>query len=265
MIEDKKGERKFTPAKKAAGKKTIVVAKKKAGKAITPLERGLLRKNNGRVEVPLVERRDDDTRAVWEHKMVAKVEAIMFQGFRTPHLIAELAKISVPEAKKYIRAVEAQWSVLGSSVDPRSARGEALANLEHLISQTWLRYNEAKKDANKKNNKGAHYRADALLRDLTSLQRQKMELNGIGAHTANSLLIAGGEADHPVLQAIRKQEKLVGVAAKFGHMLRKIRRRDDEALQKDFGLSAEDLPSTHRYDRAKSEVSPITKLKRKTA
>lgn len=244
----KKDELKFTPAKKKAGR-VIVTAKKKAGRKITPFEKGLLRKSNGRVEVPLVERREDDTRNTWEHKMVAKVEAIMFQGFRTPHLIADLAKISLPEAKKHIRAVEAQWSVLGSSVDPRSARGEALANLDHIISQTWLRYNEAKKEALKKNNKGAHYRADALLRDLTSLQRQKMELNGIGAHTANSLLIAGGEADHPVLQAIRRQEKLVGVAAKFGHMLRKIRRRDDAALQKDFGLTNDELPSPHRYDK----------------
>lgn len=244
----KKSELKFQSAKKKAGK-VVVVAKKKAGRTITPLERGLLRKNNGRVQVPLVERRDEDTRATWEHKMVAKVEAIMFQGFRTPHLIADLAKISIPEAKKYIRAVEAQWSVLGSTVDPRSARGEALANLDHIISQTWLRYNEAKKNAEKKDNKGAHYRADALLRDLTALQRQKMELNGIGAHTANSLLMAGGEADHPVLQAIRKQEKLVGVAAKLGHMLRKIRRRDDAALQKDFGLTSEELPSTRKYDK----------------
>jgi hypothetical protein len=83
----------------------------------------------------------------WEERMVSRVAVWMLEGIREPAaLLEEVTRafpqlpVSFGDCKRWQKAVFARWELAGAKGEPRVARGEALASLEHLTRILWKDY-----------------------------------------------------------------------------------------------------------------------------
>ena len=218
---------------KRIGEPVIEEAPKKVGappkKTITELEKTLIEKNGGEFQTLEVPEKPLPTQELFEFQaqQMTQVENLMYQGLRSPHLIAQAAKMSEHLAERYIKAVLARWQTLGSEVDLKTQRGEALGYLDFLQNQLWTQFSAAKNILDAENRKPV---AERDLRAMGSARAQMMNLNpqilalntqrnqlyGLTPQAIQQMLIMGGNDEHEVLIRMRKQHAVKDFAAKFG-------------------------------------------------
>lgn len=220
------------------GAPEIEEPKKKIGKPpllpLSDIEKTVLANNGGVIEVlEMPEKPDPHEEAiVFTAQKLAQVEHIMYQGIRSPHLIAQAANLTEIQAEKYIKAVIARWQTIGSESDMKAQRGEALGYLDFLQNQLWTQFTGAKKIVDEQmakpeadRDKNAIGRARGLMLNLNNqiiaLNTQRTQLYGLTPQAINQMLILGGTEDHEVLVRMRKQQGLKDLLGKLGGILQK--------------------------------------------
>lgn len=209
-------------------------------KPITDLERTILDNSGGKLDILEVSDQPIGGQLAIEiqAQKLAQVEHLMFQGIRTPHLIAQAIDIGEGLAEQYTKAVLARWQTIGGEVDMKAQRGEALAYMDFLQNQLWSQFTAAKKIVDDQNkipterpegdkratrNYGAISSAQAKMLNLNAqiiaLNAQRTQLYGLTPQAINTMLILGGNEDHEVLVRMRKQEGMKDLAAKLGAIL----------------------------------------------
>lgn len=200
-----------------------------AKKPITPLEQTILHNNGGKLDVlPVPEKAEDAF--IFQAQKMAQVEHLMFQGIRTPHLIAQATNITEQAAEKYVKAVIARWQTTGGDVDMKTQRGEALRYMDFLQNQLWTQFQAAKKIVDDNNKLAADkkdYRAIGsaqarmlnLNNQIIALNQQRNQIYGLTPQAIQQMLVLGGNEDAEVLTRMRKQEGMKQLAAKFASIL----------------------------------------------
>lgn len=198
----------------------------------TALESAMLKRNDGVVEVPYTTSQPtpDQLSYEWEQQKIAATEQVMYQGVRTPRLVAKLLSIEEDQAERYIRCVIARWQTLGDETDLRQQRGECLAYLDHLQNQLWVQIKKAKLK------KGGESEVLSLNSQLLALFQQRQQLYGLNPQTIQQILSVGDTDSHHVLQAIKKQSAVRDVAAKFAAILKRNREAAEAQLKEQQGL-----------------------------
>lgn len=239
----KKGKITFTrrPADDAPESRAKNVAKKKGKKkevALSPLEKTILRDKDGEIDVldiPAGLLADKDK----IHITVAKVtscEHIMFQGIRSPHLIAQAMSITVKDAERLVEAVYTKWAISGGKTDVKQQRGEALEYLDYLQAELWGQLKGARQVIKKEENKGKDGSASLIARQqalivslnaqIISLNTQRTQLTGLTPQVVNNLVMMShgdGEENYEVLKRIKQQKTHRNILLHMADVLREQR------------------------------------------
>ena len=209
---------------------------------ISELEKTILANTGGKLEILEAPEKPEigEEQIVFQARQLAQVEHLMYQGVRSPHLIAQALKITEKTAEKYVKAVLARWQVIGSDVDMKAQRGEALGYMDFLQNQLWTQFTGAKNIADKQaalpaseRDNVAIGRARALMLNLNNqiitLNAQRNQLYGLTPQAIQQMLILGGNEDHEVLVRMRKQQGMKELASKLGTIL--LRQRQANAIE----------------------------------
>jgi hypothetical protein len=172
----------------------------------------------------------------FQAQQMTAVENLMFKGIRTPHLIAEALKIKEHVAAKYVKAVLARWATLGSEVDIKTQRGEALGYMDFLQNQLWTQYMTAKNFVDTETKKPKDQRDErqitnnkqlmlTLNSQLITLASQRQQIYGLTPQAIQQMLVLGGGGeDYEVLTRMKKQQGIKELLMKLGNIIGEKRR-----------------------------------------
>lgn len=207
-------------------------------KEITELEKTILKASGGKVDVLPVPDKPLPEQELFEFQaqQMTAVENLMFKGIRTPHLIAQALSLKEHEASKYVKAVLARWSTLGSEVDIKQQRGEALGYMDFLQNQLWTQYTAAKNFVDLESKKPKAERDErnvslnkqlmlTLNSQLITLANQRQQIYGLTPQAIQQMLVLGGGGeDYEVLTRMKKQQGIKELLMKLGGIIGEKRR-----------------------------------------
>lgn len=228
-------KRRVEPVEEEAPKKLGAPPKK----PITDLEKTILKQSGGKIEVMEVPDKPLPDQELFEFQaqQMTAVENLMFKGIRTPHLIAQALSITEHVAAKYVKAVLARWSTLGSEVDIKTQRGEALGYMDFLQNQLWTQYMSAKnfvdlemkKKKEERDLRGMSSSRQLMLQlnnQIISLNQQRNQIYGLTPQAIQQMLVLGGGGeDYEVLTRMKKQQGIKELLMKMGNILAEKRRQ----------------------------------------
>lgn len=208
-------------------------------KEITDLEKTILKQSGGKVEVLEVPENPLPEQELFEFQaqQMTAVENLMFKGLRTPHLIAEALKLKEHVAAKYVKAVIARWATLGSEVDIKTQRGEALGYMDFMQNQLWTQYMTAKNFVDTESRKPKDQRDErqitnnkqlmlTLNSQLITLAAQRQQIYGLTPQAIQQMLVLGGGGEeYEVLTRMKKQQGLKEILVKLGGIIAEKKRQ----------------------------------------
>jgi hypothetical protein len=184
---------------------------------------------------------------------MTQVENLMFQGIRSPHLIAQALSnaaftMSEDRASKYVLSVLARWQVQGAEVDIKQQRGEALGYLDLLQQTLWTQLKQhqafikaedqrAATRLDYKRNELGVSRAMAQIGNLNgqliALNTQRNQLYGLSTQTIQQMLVLdNGHEQSEVMKRIRTQNGVKEILGKFANLIEqhRIKRLSQNAI-----------------------------------
>ena len=159
--------------------------------------------------------------SLWLAKKEAEIEEMMLRGLNHPRDIArKIEGLSIAKINAICERIRERWTVTGTAYDVKQARGEALRYIGLLKERIWAV--ESKKDA-------TNDHKIASLGLLARLFGTQLMLDGITATSIEDLSRATDETGE-IMQRMKKQSNLAGVAGRLLDIVQLIRARKSQAV-----------------------------------